>query len=128
MTLLVPQAEGITLPRSSPLARPFWDACKEHRLLYQRCARCDQAVFNPAPICPACLSRDLAWHESAGLGAIYSWTIAHRPMTPAFTVPYAPIIVDDEADDQPGERDVQIDMHLANRLGGNERLPKCASR
>ena len=94
MTMLVPQAEGIPLPRSSPLARPFWDACKEHRLLYQRCARCDQAVFNPAPICPACLSRDLAWHESAGLGAIYSWTIAHRPMTPAFTVPYAPIIVD----------------------------------
>ena len=30
---------------------------------------------------------------SAGLGAVYSWTIVWRPQTPAFEVPYAPAIV-----------------------------------
>jgi uncharacterized OB-fold protein len=51
-------------------------------------------VFNPAHVCRWCLSADLAWEESAGLGAVYSWTICRRPMTPAFTTPYAPVIVD----------------------------------
>ena len=94
MTALVPQADGIPLPRTSPLTQPFWDGCRERRLLYQRCVACAEPVFNPAPVCPSCLSRELTWHESAGRGAIYSWTVAHRPMTPAFTTPYAPIIVD----------------------------------
>jgi uncharacterized OB-fold protein len=92
--MLEPQSEGIPLPRGSAIAKPFWDGCAEHRLLYQRCVHCEAAVFNPAPLCPRCRARELAWHESAGVGSIYSWTIAHRPMTSAFTVPYAPIIVD----------------------------------
>jgi uncharacterized OB-fold protein len=94
MTLLVPQSEGIPLPRPTMLSRPFWDACAEGRLLYQRCTSCDHAIFNPAPLCPRCFARDLAWHESSGRGSIYSWTIAHRPMTASYTAPYAPIIVD----------------------------------
>ncbi len=32
--------------------------------------------------------------RSAGTGAIYSWTTVWRPPTPAFTVPYVPIVVD----------------------------------
>jgi uncharacterized OB-fold protein len=92
--MLVPQPEGIPLPRPTLLSRPFWEGCAEGRLLYQRCARCGLAVFNPAPLCPGCRSRDLAWHESKGTGSIYSWTIAHRPMTPSYQAPYAPIIVD----------------------------------
>jgi uncharacterized OB-fold protein len=92
--MLVPQSEGIPLPRPTMLSRPFWDGCAAGRLLYQRCARCHIAVFNPAPLCPSCRSRELAWHESKGAGAIYSWTIAHRPMTPSYQAPYAPIIVD----------------------------------
>ena len=94
MTMLVPQAEGIPLPRVSDISREFWDGCADGRLLYQRCVPCDTAVFNPAPICPACLSRQLTWHESSGRGSIYSWTVAYRPMTARFTAPYAPIIVD----------------------------------
>jgi uncharacterized OB-fold protein len=94
VTLLIPQSEGIALPRPTIVSRPFWDGCADGQLLYQRCARCDTAVFNPAPICPSCLSRDLVWLESAGAGSIYSWTIAHRPMTTSYTAPYAPIIVD----------------------------------
>ena len=94
MTLLVPQSAGIPLPRPTPVTKPFWDACAEGRLAFQRCTACSTPVFNPATLCPRCHSSALAWEDSAGLGAIYSWTVAHRPLSPAFTPIYVPIIVD----------------------------------
>lgn len=94
MTLLVPQNEGIPLPRPNPLTTPFWEGCAEGRLLFQRCANCAAAVFNPAPICPRCHSRRLEWEESSGVGTIYSWTVAYRPLSPKFTDVYAPVIID----------------------------------
>jgi uncharacterized OB-fold protein len=92
--MLVPQAEGIPVPRMNTLTRPFWDACATGRLTFQRCTSCRHAVFNPAPICSVCHSTSLAWEDSAGLGSVYSWTVAYRPLSPAFTAPYAPVIVD----------------------------------
>ena len=94
MTLLTPQAPGIPVPRPTELTKTFWDGCAGGKLLYQRCASCGIAVFNPGSLCPACRSRALAWRESEGRGSIYSWTVAHRPLSPAFTPVYAPIIVD----------------------------------
>lgn len=93
MTLLEPQASGIPLPRPSELTRPFWDGCKEGRLLFQRCPACSAAIFDPALACRTCRSRELVWEQSAGRGELYSWTVAHRPMSPRFTGIYAPIIV-----------------------------------
>ena len=94
MTILLPQSAGIPLPRPTPLTTPFWDACRRGVLTFQRCAQCATAVFNPAPLCPRCLSGSLHWVESAGRGAIYSWTVAYRPLSPAFTDVYAPAIID----------------------------------
>jgi uncharacterized OB-fold protein len=94
MTLLEPQAEGIPLPHPTPVSQPFWDACKERRLRYQRCDGCNTAIFNPAPVCRTCGGRALTWHDSAGAGTLYSYTIAWRPQSPKFSTPYAPIIVD----------------------------------
>jgi uncharacterized OB-fold protein len=85
---LLPHAEP------SPVTRPFWDGCAAGQLLFQRCRGCRAAQFPPAEICRACTGTDLAWERSAGLGTLYSWTVVHRPVTPAFTVPYAPAIVD----------------------------------
>ncbi|HVU72856.1 MAG TPA: OB-fold domain-containing protein [Mycobacteriales bacterium] len=93
MTLLEPQTSGIPLPRPSSLTRPFWDGCKEGRLLFQRCTTCAAAIFDPALACRTCRGRDLVWEQSAGRGEIYSWTVAHRPLSPAFTAVYAPVIV-----------------------------------
>ena len=94
MTALQQQVEGIPLPQPTDISQPFWDGCQEGKLLYQRCQSCGVAVFNPAASCRRCLSVDLVWEESAGLGSVYSWTIVWRPQTPAFTVPYAVIIID----------------------------------
>jgi hypothetical protein len=50
--------------------------------------------FPPAEQCRGCLGGELAWGVSSGCGTVYSWTVVHRPATPAFEVPYAPAIVD----------------------------------
>ncbi|MFI5507677.1 Zn-ribbon domain-containing OB-fold protein [Mycobacterium sp. NPDC051804] len=96
MTLLVPQTQGIPLPRPSRLSAPFWEACAEGRLTYQKCTQCGSAIFNPAPLCTKCHCRKLQWTDSRGLGVVYSWTVAYRPLSPAFTEIYAPAIIDVE--------------------------------
>lgn len=83
----------IPLPRPTALSRPFWDACREERLLVQRCADCGQYVFIPQPCCTACQSRRLDWAQSAGRGRVYSYTVVHRPPRPQFDTPYAVVIV-----------------------------------
>ena len=50
-------------------------------------------MFEPRPICPRCHGTELSWETSAGVGAVYSWSVVWRPQTPAFNVPYAPAIV-----------------------------------
>jgi uncharacterized OB-fold protein len=91
---LVAQQAGIPLPRPTAVSRPFWEGCQRGELLFQRCQRCGTANFLPTPACRACLSADLQWVRSDGRGTVYSWTVVHRPQTPAFTVPYAVAIID----------------------------------
>ena len=94
MTLLVPQTGKIPGPHPSELSQPYWDGWARGELLFQRCASCGLATHPPALICAHCTSRELAWEASAGTGSVYSWTTVWRPQTPAFVVPYQPIIVD----------------------------------
>lgn len=93
MTRLHPQPPGIPLPRPSMWSQPFWDGCAVGDLRYQRCRGCGHALFNPGPICRQCRSGDLDWQVSQGRGTIYSWTVSWQPPSPAFAVPYAPVIV-----------------------------------
>jgi hypothetical protein len=76
------------------LSQPYWDGCSRHELLFQRCGACGGITHTPAVLCAHCCARELTWETSAGTGTIYSYTIVWRPQTPAFTVPYCPIIVD----------------------------------
>jgi uncharacterized OB-fold protein len=81
------------LPRPTALSRPFWEGCQEARLLVQRCGDCGEHVFIPQEFCPRCLGTDLAWIESAGRGAIVTYTVVGRAQTPAFTTPYVVAVV-----------------------------------
>lgn len=47
-------------------------------------------------MCAICGSGRWQWTESAGRGRIYSWTITHQAMHPAFAtqVPYAVVVVE----------------------------------
>ncbi len=77
----------------SHLSLPFWQGCRAGELRYQSCDACGAANFPPSEHCRQCLSADLRWERSGGLGEIYSWTVVHRPVTAEFEPPYAPAIV-----------------------------------
>lgn len=87
------------LPTPTHLSRPFWEAAKEHRLVFQRCRVCGARVFYPRDICPGpeCFGvGTLDWVQSSGRGWIYSYTISRQPAHPGFVpeVPYVFAIVE----------------------------------
>ena len=91
--ILQPQNGELPRPAAGPTTAPFWEACGRGELLFQRCQSCGEANFPPVEHCRWCQSAQLAWQRSAGRGDIYSFTVAHRAVTPAFRAPYAPAIV-----------------------------------
>lgn len=70
--------------RSEPDTGAFWAASKEHRLTYQACGACGEIIFHPRRHCTNCLSTDLRWHDSAGGGTIYTYTVIHQHGLPFF--------------------------------------------
>ena len=83
----------IPLPVASPVSRPFWDACRAHRLVVQRCGACGNQFFPPQPACTRCLSSDIVFHECTGRGIVYSYTTVWRPQNPGFEIPYIVAII-----------------------------------
>ena len=75
---------------------PFWAACREHRLLLQRCGDCGTWRFPPRPRCNSCRGDRSSWEPVSGRGAIASFTICHPPVLPAYAdrVPYNVIVVE----------------------------------
>lgn len=98
-----PPAELFTLVVDQ-WTQPFWDACREHRLVVPRCADCGTTRFPPGPFCPACQSQRVDWAELPGTGSIYSYTIVSRSLTPQMdaSIPYAPAVI--ELDGADGRR------------------------
>ncbi|MGI8711400.1 MAG: Zn-ribbon domain-containing OB-fold protein [Acidimicrobiales bacterium] len=92
-----PTAEAIRIePPVSELTAPFWDATRRQRLVLQWCTDCDEAIFYPRDVCPACLGTDLQWRASEGRGTVYAVSVQHRAANPAMAdrVPYAVVLVD----------------------------------
>jgi uncharacterized OB-fold protein len=94
MTLLQPQTATVPAPVPSVVSVPYWEGLARGELLFQRCADCQVITHTPSTVCAHCLSRALTWERSAGTGTVYSYSMVWRPQTPAFEVPYCPIIVD----------------------------------
>ncbi|MBX6378916.1 MAG: Zn-ribbon domain-containing OB-fold protein [Clostridia bacterium] len=84
--------------------RPFWEGTRRHELRIQRCADCGLWRHFPRPMCPRCGSTRAEWPAVTPRGTLYSWTVTHRAMLPAFAgdVPYAIVIV--ELDEPRGVR------------------------
>ena len=68
-----------------PHTEPYWQGAQAGELRYQRCNACNSAVFTPRLHCTECGSMDLAWHTSAGLGSVYTWSVVRQNRNPAFT-------------------------------------------
>jgi uncharacterized OB-fold protein len=83
------------LPAMTPGSSGFWEGCKRHQLLIQRCQNCGTFRHYPHPMCPNCNSTDAEWAPVSGQGKVYSMTVVQHPTHPAFAdVPYAVVIVE----------------------------------
>jgi len=83
-------------PIADAVTQPFWDGCRDGRLLLQHCADCGAWQFYPRIVCVACLGRDLDWLPAAGTGTVYSKTVARRAVNPVFEgrIPLVVALVD----------------------------------
>ncbi len=86
------------LPALDGLTKEFYNWCRRGDLRFQRCSACQAWRHVPRPICAACGSFESTWQRSSGRGTVFSWTVAERPMHPAFRddAPYAPVIIEME--------------------------------
>ena len=58
--------------------RPFWDACKQRRLVLQRCKGTGQCFFPPAPVSPFTGRPEWEWVDASGRGEIWSFVVFHQ--------------------------------------------------
>ena len=63
---------------------PFWDALAQHRIVIQYSPSSQAYVFYPRVRAPRTLADDLEWREISGMGTLYSFTVARRPVSPHF--------------------------------------------
>lgn len=72
------------MPVKTPTTAPFWDGLAEHRVVIQYSASSQSYVFYPRVRAPRTLADDLVWREISGMGTLYTYTVARRPVGPHF--------------------------------------------
>lgn len=83
--------EGIPLPdRDGPFEAGFWATLDHGGLAHQHCAACDSWHFPPRWRCRC--GGALSYRPVSGRGQLWSWTVVHPPVLPAFAS-FAPYIV-----------------------------------
>jgi uncharacterized OB-fold protein len=85
---------GTLEPAVTELTRPWWDACREGRLLLPRCNDCGRHHFRPEVACMHCFSLNWDWVEATGRGTLYSYSEIHRAPVPGFRTPAVLAIVE----------------------------------
>ena len=83
------------LPNVNADNKFFWDACKEHRLSFQKCKACGFIRWPPSIICPECHSKETEMIVSKGRGKVYSFVVYHAAYHPEFKndLPYVVAII-----------------------------------
>lgn len=103
-----------------PADMPFWEGCRDDEFLLHRCNQCQQ-YFWPASRCTQHGAEDMQWVAGSGRGELYTYTVMHRVMVPAFKerAPYVVAVV--KLDEGPffhsnivdcSWQDVQVGMRL----------------
>jgi len=85
-----------SVPKPTPWSQPFWEGCKRHELLIQKCEECQKLVFYPKLFCPHCLSSKLEWVKTSGKGKIYTYSVVHSYAPTEFSddVPYVVAVIE----------------------------------
>ncbi|MEY2397616.1 MAG: 3-oxo-4,17-pregnadiene-20-carboxyl-CoA hydratase alpha subunit [Actinomycetota bacterium] len=90
----------------------FWfDGAKNHQLLIQRCASCQQLRHPPGPMCPHCQSLEWDTVEASGRGSVYSFVVNHYPQVPAFDYPLVVAVIELEEGTRLVSNVIGVDAH-----------------
>ena len=81
---------------NNPRTKPFWEAAKQHELMFQRCPECGYYRNPPAPRCPECLAVNDDWVQVSGRGKIWSFNVYHHLFSKTFEaeIPYNTALVE----------------------------------
>ena len=84
------------LPKVNADTKPFWDACRNHELRFQKCTECGHVRWPPSILCPLCYSSNTEWIRASGKGTVFSFVVYHKAFHPAFEadLPYVVAIVE----------------------------------
>jgi uncharacterized OB-fold protein len=91
-----------TIPPPRPVLEgttaAFYDFCRRGELRFQRCSTCGAWRHPPRVLCAVCGSPRWTWEPSSARGQVFTWTVVHQALHPAFAeaVPYAVIVVETE--------------------------------
>lgn len=82
------------LPAVLPETEHYWTGGRDGELRFLRCQDCGWWLHPPGPICPSCLSKDLAVEAVSGRGVVHAFTVNWQPWIPGFDPPYVVAIVE----------------------------------
>lgn len=82
------------MPAVTPENEHFWTGGAEGELRFLRCGDCGWWLHPPGPICPECLSKNLAVEAASGRGVVHTYTVNHQQWIPGFDPPYLVAIID----------------------------------
>ena len=72
------------LPRPDEESRWFWEACRRHELVAQKCRGCATLRTYPRALCPECLSADTEYVRLSGRGRVHTFTVTVQNQAPGF--------------------------------------------
>lgn len=89
-------ASSRLLPRLDRDNRFFWTSGADGALRFLQCQDCATFVHPPRPVCPHCLSDQVAPAVVPGTGTVDTYTINRQKWHPGMEVPYviARIVID----------------------------------
>ena len=76
------------LPRLDESTTFYWHSGEDEKLRILHCNNCGFYIHPPGPICPRCLSRDVAPKVMSGRGRVETFTINYQQWIPG-SEPYA---------------------------------------
>ena len=97
------------LPQVTAENEHYWKGGARGELCFLRCGECRTYVHPPSPVCPECLSKQLAPAAVSGRARLLTWTVNHHPWIPGFEPPYLIAIVEIEE-----QRGLRITTNLVN--------------
>ena len=87
----------VMIPKPDELDLDFYQAIvKQGALCLQRCSECGTHTHPPRYYCPACSSGQFTFAPVCGRGTVYSYTVSHMSVEPAWQphLPFVTLVVE----------------------------------